>query len=94
MAVVRAAGATKTTTMTAMAGGTDNNQLKARRGSGRINGGSGSDDGGNSDGNSTTAIEMAMVTAMTPTLTPSALPSNAQQVVKRSPVINQEGVPL
>ena len=34
-----------------------------------------------------TAIEIAMVTAMTLTLTPSALPSNAQQVVKRTPVI-------
>jgi hypothetical protein len=32
---VRAAEATKTTTVTAMAGGTNNNQLKARRGSGR-----------------------------------------------------------
>ncbi len=30
MAAVRAAGATKTTTVTAMAGGTNNNQLKAQ----------------------------------------------------------------
>jgi hypothetical protein len=41
-----------------------------------------------------TAIEMTTVTAMTPMLTPSALPLNAQQVVHRSPIINQEGVPL
>jgi hypothetical protein len=41
-----------------------------------------------------TAIEMATVTAMTLTLTPSALPLNAQQVVQKFPVINQEGVPL
>jgi hypothetical protein len=46
---VRAAGATKTALV---AGGTNNNQLKARRGSGRNGGGSGSNDGGNSDGNS------------------------------------------
>ncbi len=52
VAAVRAVGATKTTMVTAMAGGTNNNQLKARRGS-RINGrGSNSSNGGNSDGNS------------------------------------------
>ncbi len=50
---MRAAGATKTiNTVTAMAGGTNNNQLKARRGSGRNGGGSGSGDSGNGDKNS------------------------------------------
>ncbi len=52
MAAVRAAGAIKTTTVTAMAGGTNNNQLKARRGSGRNGRGGNSGDGGNGDGNS------------------------------------------
>jgi hypothetical protein len=52
VAAVRAAGATKTTMVTAMAGGTNYNQLKARRGSGRNGGGGGSGNGGNGDGNS------------------------------------------
>jgi hypothetical protein len=53
VAAVRAVGATKTTsTVTAMAGGTNKNQLKARRGSGRNSGGNGSSDGGNGDRNS------------------------------------------
>jgi hypothetical protein len=52
VAAVRAAGATKTTMVTAMAGGTNNNQLKTRRGSGRNGGGGDSGDGGNGDGNS------------------------------------------
>jgi hypothetical protein len=46
---VRAAGATKTTMVTAMGGRTNNNQLKAIRGSKR-NGGSGSSSDG-SNGN-------------------------------------------
>jgi hypothetical protein len=49
---VRAAGATKTTAVTAMAGGTTNNQLKAIRGSRRNGGGSGSGHDGNSNRNS------------------------------------------
>jgi hypothetical protein len=50
---VRAVGATKTTTtVTAMAGGTNNNQLKARRGCGRNGRGNVSGDGSNRDGNS------------------------------------------
>ncbi len=48
---MRAAGATKTTTVTAMSGGTNNNQLKAIKGSGRNGGGGGSGDGGNGNGN-------------------------------------------
>jgi hypothetical protein len=52
VAAVRAAGATKTTTVTAMAGGTNNNQLKAIRGSRRNGGGIGSRDSGNDDRNS------------------------------------------
>ncbi len=49
---MRAARATKTTMVTAMAGGTNNNQLKARRGSRRNSVGSDSEDGGNGNGNS------------------------------------------
>ncbi len=45
-------GATKTTAVTAMAGGTNNDQLKAIRGSGRNGGGGGSGDGGNGNRNS------------------------------------------
>jgi hypothetical protein len=41
-----------------------------------------------------TAIEMVMVTAMTPTLTPSTSPQMLSKWCKRSPIINQEGVPL
>jgi hypothetical protein len=41
-----AAGATKTTMVAAMAGGTNNNKLKARRGSGRNGGGGNSGNGG------------------------------------------------
>jgi hypothetical protein len=52
VAAVRAVGATKTTMVIAKAGGTNNNQLKARRGSGRNGRGGGSGSGGNSDGNS------------------------------------------
>jgi hypothetical protein len=54
---VRAVGATKTTVVTAMVEGTNNNQLKAIRGSGRNSGGGGSGGGGvgnqnsNSNGN-------------------------------------------
>jgi hypothetical protein len=49
---VRAARATKTTSMvTALAGGTKNNQLNARRGSGRNGEGGSSGNGGNGDGN-------------------------------------------
>ncbi len=44
---MRAAGATKTTTVTEMGGGTNNNRLKAIRGSERDGGGGGSGDGGN-----------------------------------------------
>jgi hypothetical protein len=46
---VRAAGATKATTVTARGGGINNNQLKAIRGSGRNGGGGGSSDGGKGD---------------------------------------------
>jgi hypothetical protein len=49
---VRAAGATKTTMVTAMGGGTNNNQLKAIRGSKRNGSGGGSGDGGEGDANS------------------------------------------
>jgi hypothetical protein len=50
---VRAARAMKTPiTATAMAGGTNYNQLKALRGSGRNSSGRGSGDGGNRDVNS------------------------------------------
>jgi hypothetical protein len=45
---VRAAGATKTNTVTAIGGGTNNNQLKAIRGRKR----NGSSDGGEGDVNS------------------------------------------
>jgi hypothetical protein len=44
---VRAAGATKTTMVTAMAGGINNYQLKDGRGSGRNGRGCGSGNGGN-----------------------------------------------
>ncbi len=46
---MRAAGATKTTMVTAITGGTNNNQLKAIRGSRRYGSGGGSGDGGNGD---------------------------------------------
>ncbi len=49
---MRAARVTKTTTVTAMARGTNNNQLKARRDSGRNGRGGNSGDGGNGDGSS------------------------------------------
>ncbi len=49
MAAVRAAGATKTTTVTAMGGGTNNNQPKAMRGSKRNGVSSGSSDSGEGD---------------------------------------------
>jgi hypothetical protein len=49
---VRAAGATKTTMVTAMGGGTNNNQLKAIRGSERNGCSGGSGDGGEGDVNS------------------------------------------
>ncbi len=52
MAAVRAAGATTAIAVTAMAGGTNNNQLKTIRCSRRKDGGSSSSDGGNSNGNS------------------------------------------
>ncbi len=48
---MRAAGATKTTMVTAMAGGTNNNQLKAGRGSRRNDGGGGSGSGNGGNGN-------------------------------------------
>jgi hypothetical protein len=56
-----------------MGRGTNNNQLKAIRGSKRNGGGGGSGDGGKGDINNDS---MATVTAMMPTLTLSALPSN------------------
>ena len=46
VAVVRASGATKTTTVSEMEGGTNNNQPKALRGSKGNGGGGGSGDGG------------------------------------------------
>jgi hypothetical protein len=49
---VRVAEATKTTMVTAIAGDTNNNQLKARRVSGRNGGGGNSGDGSNGGGNS------------------------------------------
>jgi hypothetical protein len=52
VAAVNAAGATKTTMVTAMGGGTNNNQLKAIRGSKRNGGGGGSGDSGNGNVNS------------------------------------------
>ncbi len=52
MAAVRSAGATKTTTVIAMGRGTNNNQLKAIRGSERNGGGSGSGDGSGGNVNS------------------------------------------
>jgi hypothetical protein len=52
VAAVRAAGATKTTTVTAMGGGTNKNQPKAIRGSERNGGSSGSGDDGKGNVNS------------------------------------------
>ncbi len=58
-----------------MGRGTNNNQLKAIRGSKRNGCGGGSIDGGKG-GVTTTSIKMATVTATTPTLILSALPPN------------------
>jgi hypothetical protein len=53
VAAAWAVGATKTTAVTEMAGGTNSNQLKAIRGSGRNGGGGGgSSDGSDGDRNS------------------------------------------
>jgi hypothetical protein len=52
VAAVMAAGVTKTTAVTEMAGGTNSNQLKAIRGSRRNGGGGGSSDGGDGNRNS------------------------------------------
>jgi hypothetical protein len=68
---VRAAGATKTNTVTAIAGGTNNNQLKTQRGSRRMAEAAAVATVATAT-ETATAIEMATVTAMTPTLTPSA----------------------
>jgi hypothetical protein len=74
VAAVRVAGATKTTAVTAMVGGTNHNQLKAIRGTGR-NGGSMGTVIVAMTMETAAAMEMATVTAMMLSPTPSALPS-------------------